>query len=629
MSLSMGSKLNLTTPKITSPVWRRNILDAMQTRVDSAIRHPLTVPTQAGGWCHQYVCPEHELALIFDTASPTAHRCPRGDSCQGAAYDAAFRVFAHRHYAAMARDAAVLYRATSENRYLKASFEILSHYAISYEHFDGGKDSKPWMLTGKAFNQALTEAIWAVPLAQAFEILRPVLSSSQVDLVTNHLLYPIAEVLIKAHEKLVIKQGRLESNYNAWLITAMGCLGFALGDDTLIESAIHGPGGFSAHLNAAVLPDGFEYEVSPYYHNFVAWAYTLLAETARSQDVDLYSIQGKEGQSIQQMWSALASIVWPDGSIPHLHDGNYWQNSSFDAEFCEVYEVALARTGDSRYAWLLDCAYQRSGAGRDSWAALMFADRALSSNPRPVLKSTCLENIGLAVLHASTRSDELAALIRFGPYGGNHTHLDCLALLLFPCSLDAGNPPYGADTRRSWYQQSAAHNVVMVDGESQAPSDGQLLSWIVAPDRSAVKAAADGAYPGVKFSRQVAFERDRIVDRASLSSDDGHIYDWLLHTDVALNCEDKQLTPVQGTLFPEGAGSYIRLVWRGICSDALQAVFEHNRQMYRLTLSASSPMEIFLGRSPQRGGINMDGRHTLVARVQGWWADFHAIYEVI
>ena len=51
--------------------------------------------------------------------------------------------------------------------------------------------------------------------------------------------------------------------------------------------------------------------------------------------------------------------------------------------------------------------------------------------------------------------------------------------------------------------------------------------------------------------------------------------------------------------------------------------------MYRLTLSASSPMEIFLGRSPQRGGINMDGRHTLVARVHGWWAYFHDIFEVI
>lgn len=627
MSLSLGNNFDLTMLDQNSLPWQQRILDAIRARVDDAIQHPLVIPTQPGGWWHQYVCPEHELPLIFETSSPDLHRCPMGCSYLGEKYDAAFRVFAHRHYAALARDAAVLYQNTADTQYLDASLEILSRYADLYEHFEGSKASEPWMLTGKAFHQALTEAIWVIPLIQAFERLHPTLTDMQTNFLEKTLLRPVANQLTEAHEKLVFQQNRLESNYNAWLIAALGCLGFALDDETLVERAIYGPGGFIPHLNAAVLPDGFEYEGSPYYHNFVNWAYTLLAENARKRGINLYAIEGEDGQSIQRMWSALASLAMSDGSIPFTGDGNYWQNSSFDAEFCEVYEVALARTGDLRYAWLLDCAYQRMETDRDTWTALTFANFDITASPRPKMNACYLGNIKLAVLRDSTNSDGFAALLRFGPPGSGHTHRDCLAPLLFPFSLDAGNPPYGVNTRRSWYQKSAAHNVVLVDGQSQARSDGQLLSWISEPGHSIVKASVDDAYPGVYFQRQVTLVEGQISDHASLSSEDERTFDWLFHTDVSITCEGVELFPVQGTLFDDGAAAFIRLVSQGNCADTLQATFEQNGQKYHLTLSSPNAMEIFLARSPQRGGINTGERYTLIARVQNHQTEFFANYE--
>lgn len=629
MSLSLGSNPDLTTMDQKSSLWQQRILDAMRVRVDETIQHPLVIPTRAGGWWHQYVCPKHELPLIFEALSPDLHHCPLGCSHQGERFDAAFRVFAHRHYAALSRDAAVLYKATSATQYLDASLEILSHYADLYEQFDGGSDSDPWMLTGKAFHQALTEAIWVVPLTQAFEILHPDLTDEQSELIEKNLLRPVAKTLTKAHEKLIAQPKKLKSNYNAWLIAALGCLGFALNEEDRIQRTIDGPGGFKAHLTAALMPDSFEHEGSPYYHNFVSWAYTLLAEAARNHDIDLYTIQGDHGQSIQQMWHVLPSLAWPDGRIPLLHDGNHWQNSSYDAEICEVVEIALARTGDPRFAWLLDRAYLRCGTERDTWAALLFADMDITNSPRPEMKSTTLKDVGLAVLRDATNPDGLSALMRFGPYGAGHTHRDCLALLLFPCSLDAGNPPYGVDTRRSWYQQSAAHNVVMVDGQSQTKSSGQLLSWVSEPGRCAAKATADEIYPGVKVSRRVSLEAGQINDHTSLIAESKRTFDWLFHTDVAPTISDIQLFPAQGSLFPEGAGSFIQLVSQGRCADNLQTVFEQSGQQYRLTLSSSNPMKIFLARSPQRGGINMDKRYTLIARVQGQQTDFFANFEII
>lgn len=612
-----------------SPIWQQRILNSLRSRVDASLGLISAIPVEAAGWMHQYVCPEHELPLIFDISSPKLHRCPHGEVIQGAAYDAAFLVFAHRFYAALARDAAVLFKATSDNKYFTAALEILNQYAAYYASFDSQSVGKPWMLPGKAFSQALTEAIWAVTLIQAFEILHTELSQSQQDYIKDNLLYPNVEVITQAHDRLAFQQDRVESNYNAWFIAALGCMGFVLNDKNLIERAIHGPGGFLAHLNSAVLSDGFEYEGSPYYHNFVTWAYTILAETAVGYGFDLYGIQGENGQSIHKMWSALASLAWPDGSIPCIGDGNYWQNSTFYSELCQVYEIALSRTGDPHYAGLLNCAYSRGHVSRDSWAAFLYANQDIPDNLQLALDAVVLREIGLAVLRDSTQPGSLTALLRFGSFGSNHTHLDCLALLIYPFSMDAGNPPYGVDTRCSWYQQSAAHNTVIIDGQSQKPTDGRLLAWEIDSGCCTAWAGADEAYPGVQFSRKVTLETGRVRDHASLRADEPHTFDWILHTNVALNCEGLKLTPSHGTLFSDGAGSFIQLVSQGSCSGFLKANFEHKGQKYRLRLSSPNPLKIFLARCPQNGGVDSGKRFVLIARVHGPSADFYGVYEKV
>ena len=609
--------------------WKKQMLDSMRDRVDRALQFRVDVSPEPGGWWHQYVCPKHSLPLIFNLSSPDKHHCPAGDVYEGAQYDAAFRVFAHRHYADLARDSAVLFQVTSEQRYLDTTLEILLRCADLYRGYEGSQQSQKWMTAGRVFQQALTEAIWTVPLTQAFALISGECSNRQSAHIENDLLKPLTDVLLKAHSELVFKQDRLNSNYNAWLISGLGHLGIALDDNALIQLAIGEPDGFSAHLNAAILPDNTEYEGSPYYHNFVAWAYTLLAEAALPHGINLYEVTGSQGQSIQGMWASLASLMWPDGTLPLLDDGNYWQGSSFDRELCETYEIAFYHTEDERYAWLLNRAYHRQGTPRDSWAALSYASSAIHATPQPVMRSSYLPDAGLAMLHTD-EPQNLAALLRFGSCGDGHKHFDNLSIVLYPFSADAGNPPYGLDSRRTWYQQTPAHNTVLVNGQSQNKSTGKLISWTVDSYRTEATAISNSAYPGVAFSRKIAIQRNQIIDEVNLLASSHTTFDWLLHLDVPPDFEDIELISAAETpLYSEGPACLLSIVSRAASADRFSAVFTENDRTYRLTISSPLPVEVFIARSPKRGGIDMARRYSLIVRKSGEQAQFHATYEIL
>ena len=612
----------------TSP-WKKQILDSMRARVDQQLQSSIEISPKPGGWWHEYVCPKHGLPLVFNLLSPDKHHCPAGDIYMGAPYDAAFRVFSHRYYADLARDSAVLFQITSDQTYLNSTVEILSRYADLYNNYRADQYSQEWMTVGFVFQQALTEAIWALPLIEAFALTSHSIPEEKTNYIKNELFKPLTHVLLKAHNELVFKQDRLSSNYNAWLISALGQLGFILSDKEIIELAIVGPGGFVAHLNAAILPDNMEYEGSPYYHNFVTWAYTLLAEVALSHGTNLYEITGSQGQSIKSMWASLASLMWVDGTIPSLDDGNYWQNSSFDKELCETYEIAFYHTQDEQYAWLLNCAYQRQGSPRDSWSALVYANTDIQHTPQPIMKSSYLPNAGLAMLHTDAPQN-LAALLRFGACGGGHKHFDNLSVVFYPFSADAGNPPYGLESRRTWYQQTPAHNTVLVNGQSQDKSVGQLVSWTVDTSKTEAVATSSTAYPGVEFSRKIAVQRDQIVDEVNLQAAKHTIFDWLLHLDVPLSFENIQLTPTSdSSLYSEGPACLLCVVSYAANIDSFSAVFAQNDKTYRLTISSSSPVEVFMAHSPKRGGIDMIRRYTLIVRRSGEQAQIHATYGII
>ncbi len=631
MPIFSSQDLNRAKERIARLPWAADIFNAVRTHADAWLADPANVPVQAGGWIHDYVCPEHWCALTFDSSSPYVHRCPSGETHTGNKLDAAWRVVEHRRIATAARDLGLVFALSDDSKYADAASEILLQYASAYCSYTGASDTHDWMLKGRAFNQALTEAIWAVPIIHMYDLIRTKLAPERGAQIVGGLLRPIANTLMSAQYDLVYRQKNLKSNYNAWLIAAIGLLGYALEDDALVERAIDSDAGFRAHLSAAILPDGFEYEGTPYYHNFVALAYSLLAEAARANERDLYAERAPQGQSIESMWRAFAALAYSDGTIPAINDGAYYQDGPFDLEICEAYEIAFARTGAPEFAWLLSKHYKH---GRDTWSALLFAEQDIADAAVPMSGSVLLPSVGIAALRNEMNVQQVCG--SFGEHAGSHSHLDRLGMQVFPFATDPGTPLYGVQSRIDWFQQTAAHNSIVVDGKSQAQCGGKLVEWKAAHDSTSLKLAANDAYPGVKFSRAVTLANDMLTDEVSLESDIEHIYDWIVHIDGECSFESPPVTGDQGKLSNEGAYQFIQVL---VCTKpsktgdsaqlAAHAVIRHSGKSFAFSLKTAPSCEIIVGSSPAHVNTPQLARHTLIARVHARSAKFNANFKSI
>ena len=217
--------------KLLSNSWYETVVQSIKERVDAEFDY-LNLPDQPGGWIHKYIHPTSWMPLVYDGHQPTYHATADGAVMSGEDYDGGWRAWRHRELADWARDAGILYHLLEDSLYANAITKILLDYTTLYTRFRGDSDAEDWMLKGHAFNQALTEALWAVPLVQAYDLIRDTLSAEDNDVIVGQLLRPIADTLSSAHDNL-INQNRLESNYTAWLLAGLGQLAFALDDKDL------------------------------------------------------------------------------------------------------------------------------------------------------------------------------------------------------------------------------------------------------------------------------------------------------------------------------------------------------------------------------------------------------------
>ena len=126
------------------------------------------VPQQRGGWWHDYVCPTHGVEL--DAARGEVFPCRYGCEFRGGKFAGAWLVFEHQGLAREARLCARRFAAHGDGSDRERALAILQDYAALYDQVvrDGWNDgSEAWMLKGKLFSQALTEAQWAVQIADA------------------------------------------------------------------------------------------------------------------------------------------------------------------------------------------------------------------------------------------------------------------------------------------------------------------------------------------------------------------------------------------------------------------------------------------------------------------------------
>ncbi|MCW5851692.1 MAG: heparinase II/III family protein [Anaerolineae bacterium] len=485
------------------------------------LAQPMDPPDAPAGYYHDYFCPQHGVELEFNIGDPTRHRCPvDGQEFGGERLDAARRWFVNHRLSEASLRLALAWRLDGDPRALTALAAILGGYAGRYADYASFPPRGP--NPGVATYTTLDEAVWLLPLAWAFDLVRDDLGASLAADVAGRLLQPAAEHLVRRHIGIV-------HNFACWHNAAIGTVGRLLGHDDLVDIAVRGPLGFETQTQEGVLADGLWWEGSMSYHFYAL--YPLLSLAKALPELRRHPV-------LAAMLRAPLLCAYPDLSLPAPND--CWYFTHLLADVCHgvppgpaFYELGYAWTGAADFAAVLQRAYE--GAERDSLDALLFGVDALPfiahRSSLIAHRSALLPASGLAVV----RTPNLHLLLKYGPHGGGHGHPDKLAVSAYAhgqrLSPDLGTPGYGLDLFTSWYRQTLSHNTVVIEGQSQPEAAGELVAF--QPDSSVQVAAAqvawdtEGPYGDVRLRRALLLRPSYWLDLTVVECPAPRQVDWV------------------------------------------------------------------------------------------------------
>ncbi|QNK54421.1 heparinase II/III family protein [Paenibacillus sp. PAMC21692] len=534
----------MSAPKMSLREGKDDTLGRLVSELDAIMAANPEIPTEPGGWWHQYVCPEHHTELLFDELKEDDGRyeCPHGCVMEGEPYHGAWLVFRHQAMARFALKASAVFAATGERRYGEYGKGIIAAYAKQFPLYPVHPDAQPWMLKGRAFHQALTEAIWATTLLRAYVLLKDNgldVETAQDDF--NKFLDMLGSSMEQYHHILTVERNQPENNYTAWLNAALCCVYASSGDEVKLRSLLERKGGLLHHLEIAIQADGLEFEGSVYYHVFVLRAYMIAAEMATRFGIDLYAIRGQGARSMEGMLDVLTKLADERGWLPALHDGPYGR-APYSREIVEIFEIGYTKYRKPDYKRILAFYYKELNPGsgqRDGLEYMLYGypwDPSAPPNKAEVYeaggRSCLLPDSGFAVLRHP--DNQLSALVDYGPHGGSHGHYDKLNLMLslagLPLSPDPGTVPYGSELKKGWYPSTPCHNTVSVNRRSQNETAGRCLSYSAHDSVGTfISMVADDAYEGAELKRHVAVVSDYVIDWMQVRLQEEGELDWWFH----------------------------------------------------------------------------------------------------
>ncbi|MDE2888467.1 MAG: heparinase II/III family protein [Gemmatimonadota bacterium] len=470
MNLIPGWRLERSRVRRSSPTFRdayRRLESEARAFLDEGLRpqdHP-------AGYYHNYFCPDHAVELAFDADSPNAHRCPKdGRVFSGEPYDSAWRWFVNNRLSGMAYRLALMWQLDADAAYLARCREILLAYAERYPGYPIERELPyGW---GKVANHSLDEAVWLIPIARAYDLVREFLSARERTLIET-------DLLALAAEHIQGQKFHRIHNIECWHNAAMAAVGICLDDAGFQKMALEDRFGFHHQLQEGVLDDGMWWEGSSSYH-----FYTLAALIAHVQVSETTGARLHDDDRLRAMFRAPVSLAYPDFRLPATND--CWYFSSLLADVCHgvppaasFYEVAYGWYNEPVYAGILERNYAE--VPRTAVESLLYGEELPDSGGEFDTESAVLKPSGVAILRSRDAVEaQSCVLLKYGPHGGGHGHPDKLSISYyahgFPVATDLGTPGYGVDLNETWYRQTLSHNTVTVNGRSQPPAEGRLVN---------------------------------------------------------------------------------------------------------------------------------------------------------
>ncbi len=480
--------------------------DDLKRRADAALREPVNLPPRGGNWWHYYGCPKH--GAILRTGKQIGewqweHLCPvdneifRGDPTKPERdYDGVVISGIHQRFANAVRDLGIAYQVTGDRSYAEKAKAILLAYARRYRDYPlhtirgeariGG---------GRVTPQTLDESTWLIPMAQGADLIWETLSEDERDELAQNLFLPAVREVILPHRMGV-------HNIQCWKNSAVGLVGFLLGDEGLIRNALDDPQqGYWTQMRKGVTADGVWWERSWGYHFFTLSALWSLTEAVRNCGINLY------GDELKRMFDAPFKFMMPNWRLPAFNDSTEVP-LRIELGFARfgitqpIYELAFARYREPMYATLL------SFSQRQDDFALLFGVGELPK-PAPLRwRSANYPASGYTILAQGEGEQATWLCLKYGPHGGGHGHPDKLNFVLYArgqvLALDPGITRYGVPLHAGWYKTTLAHNTLVVDEANQKSAEGKCLSFGGEQGVEFVVAEAGDIYDGVRFVRSIA-----------------------------------------------------------------------------------------------------------------------------
>ena len=263
-------------PLVHSPGWRSSIYNS-EERIPRAwpggggilpnanywMDQTIEIP-ERGGHYHFFFCEDgSRLEWPEDRKPhPEGYPCPScGKVYSGERYDGAVRWGQHTELAVAALDLGLACHLEEDPAYAKKCAEILLAYAHAYPG-PHTTDSE-----GGIMLQALCESVWSISISGAYDLIYDTLTPDERAFFENQLLKPMARGLQGV--------GHMEGNHGSWHLAAVGLVGFAAGDNSLVDWAREH---FEWQMNTLLVPDGLWPESVHTYHFYPLNAFIYFAE---------------------------------------------------------------------------------------------------------------------------------------------------------------------------------------------------------------------------------------------------------------------------------------------------------------------------------------------------------------
>jgi len=506
--------------------WAKASWAELGATAQKTLNQPIVLPPRGGNWSHNYVCPIHGARLNqgkqvrpwqWEHICPVGHHVLKGDPTRATLdFDGNAIAGIHFNLAQQSVNDGLVYHVTGDARYARKARDILVAYAAKYLsyplHDNQGKPGQG----GRVASQSLTEASWLIEIAQGADLIWNTLSNSERELIETKLLRPALDQVILPR-RLGIHNIQCRHN------SAIGLVGFLLGDEKLIRIAIDEPEmGFLQQLEKGLREDGMWLEGSSGYHYFTIAGLWPLAEAARNCGRDLYTPR------FRAMFDGPLALAMPNLVLPNFNDSGTvpLENQS------DFYELAFSRYQKPAYLPLL------SNSDRRGRLALLFGSPLPSNTPvRPGIAEGSSRNLtssGYAILQRGSGENATWLCLKYGPHGGGHGHPDKNSFILYSrgeiIGTDAGTHAYGSPLHRDWDKTTLAHNTLVVDEQSQQPATGACLAFGSEHGVDYAITDAGPIYPGVRFIRTAALLSTNLVLFVDqIQAEQSHIYDLAYH----------------------------------------------------------------------------------------------------